>query len=102
MATKLIELDDGTLVEVEVPPNMAKPISGGAADKIDASIERIKPTLLRVCKPVIAAWSELSQDMKIEGAEIELGFSFDFEGNIFLAKTTVGANIAVRLSLKPK
>ncbi len=48
MASKLIELEDGTLVEVEVPENKAKPISGGVADKIkDATIDRIKPIILK-------------------------------------------------------
>ena len=48
MASKLIELEDGTLVEIEVPENRAQPISGGAAEKIkDATIDKIKPIILK-------------------------------------------------------
>lgn len=41
MATKLIELEDGTLVEVEVPGNEVQPISGGFADKVGATFDKI-------------------------------------------------------------
>ena len=39
MATKLIQFEDGTLVEVEVTPDQVQPISGGAADRIDATVD---------------------------------------------------------------
>lgn len=38
MASKLIRLKDGTLVEVEVDERKAQPISNKAADKVDAAI----------------------------------------------------------------
>lgn len=34
MPSKLIELQDGILIEAEVPENEVRPISGGAADKV--------------------------------------------------------------------
>ena len=40
MATKLIQLDDDILVEIEVPPEQAQPISGGAADRVNATFDR--------------------------------------------------------------
>ena len=54
MATKLIELGDGTLVEVEVQADEARPISGGAAEKVmDATLARITPMILKDRKSVV-------------------------------------------------
>jgi len=43
---------------------------------------------------------ELEKDNQIESAEVELGFSFEAEGNIYLAKVKSGANIVVKLKVK--
>lgn len=56
MATKLIQLEDGTLVEIEVPPDQAQQISGGFADKVSTTFEKIKPVLLRTCRPIVEVW----------------------------------------------
>jgi len=71
MGTKLIELQDGTLVEVESSEDEPQLISGGLADKVDATFDKIKPFLLRSCKPITEAWKELNRSVKIEQAEIE-------------------------------
>ena len=102
MATKLIELEDGTLIEVEVPGNEVQPISGGFADKVSSTFDKIQPLLVRTIRPIAAAWQELSQDMDIERAEIELGLSFEGEGNLYVTRSSAGANLKVTLSLKPK
>jgi len=103
VASKLIQLEDGALVEVEAPENKAQPISGGMADKIkDATIERIKPIILKVCKPLSEVWKELNKDMYIEQAEVELGLGFEAEGNLYITKAKGNANLVVKLTLKPK
>lgn len=102
MAAKLIELEDGTLVEVEVSEDQAQQISGGFADKVSSSFEKIKPILLNTCKPVTEVWKELNKDMEIDQAQIQLGLSFEGEGNLFVTKSKAGANISVTLTLKPK
>lgn len=103
MATKLIELEDGMLVEVEVEAIQARPIAGGAAEKVlNASLDRITPILVKTCRPIVAAWQQLSQDMDIDQAEVALGLSFESEGNLYLTKATAGANITVTMVLKPK
>ena len=77
MATRLIELEDGILVEIEIPEDQVEQISGGVIEKVrDATVDRIKPLLVSVCKPVISAWNELNKDMQIDQAEIQLGLSF--------------------------
>lgn len=102
MPTKLIELDDSTLVEVEVSADQAQQISGGFADKVSATFDKIQPILVKTCRPIIAAWKEINQDMNIDHAEIELGFSFEVEGNLYVTKSKAGANLTVKLVLKPK
>lgn len=101
MATKLIKLDDGTLVEVEAKSNEVQAIAGNVARKVDESLDRVKPLLIRACRPVIAAWNELNQEMSIEQAEVELGLSFEAEGNVYIVKGTAAANLVVKLTLKP-
>ncbi len=102
MTTKLIELEDSTLIEIEVAKGEARPIAGGFAEKVSSTFARIQPILIKTCRPIIAAWHELNQEMLIEKAEIELGLSFEGEGNIYVTKTKAGANLTVKLSLKPK
>lgn len=101
MATKLIELDDGTLVEVEVPGEQIREVSGSFADRVDATFDKIRPLLVRTCRPIVAAMRDLKQDTNIDEAEVEMGLSFEAEGNLYLTKSTAGANLTVRLLLKP-
>lgn len=102
MSTRLIELQDGTLVEVEVEPNKAQPISGAFADKVGASFEALRPMLTRICAPVIESWKELDQQFAIDQAEVSFAISFEAEGNVYVAKGTAGANLTVKFVLKAK
>lgn len=102
MGNKLIELEDGILVEVEVPSDGVQPISGGFAEKVDATFDKIRPLLVKTCRPIVAAWKELNQDTNIEQAEVEIGLSFEAEGNLYVTKSKAGANLKVKLVLKPK
>lgn len=102
MATKLIRLGDGTLVEVQALPGEVEQIAGGrAAREVNATFEKIKPTLLQVCKPITEVWKELNQDVKMSSAEIEIGLSFAIEGDVYIAKAKSDANLKVKLILKP-
>jgi hypothetical protein len=102
MSTKLIKLEDSTLVEVEVPESEAQQISGGLADKVDATFSKIKPVLLKVCQPVASAVREIRDEVDLEEVEIELGLSFESEGNIYITKAKLGANVVIRMTLKNK
>ncbi|MGH7495991.1 MAG: CU044_2847 family protein [bacterium] len=102
MATKLIKLEDGTLIEVEVPPGQSEQISGGLANKVDATLDKIKPIMVKVCHAVNGAWNEINQELNIEQAEVEMGLSFEGEGNLYVTKSKAGANLIVKLMLKPR
>jgi hypothetical protein len=102
MASKLIKLEDGTLVEVEVSGDEVQQISGGLAEKVDATINKIRPVLLKTCQPIMAAVKDLREDVDLEQVEVEVGLSFDAEGNIYVTKAKFGANVLVRMTLKKK
>jgi hypothetical protein len=102
VATKLIELDNEILIEIEVPPNEAQKISGGLADRVNATLDKIRPILLNTCRPIIAAWNDIGKEIDVDRAEIELGLSFEGEGNLYITKSKAGANLTVKLVLKPR
>jgi hypothetical protein len=101
MTTKLIRLKDGLLVEVETTAKDAQQIASKQMKEVEETIDSISPILIKVCSPVLAAWKELNKDMNIAEAEIELGLSFEGEGNIFVTKAKAGANLSIKLILKP-
>lgn len=100
MATKLIRLNDGMLIEVEASDNDVQQISFRAADQVQNTLDQVKPMLIQTCIPVIAAWKELNKEMFIKEAKIEMGLSFEGEGNIYVTKFKAGANLTIELTLK--
>ena len=86
MGDQLIRLDGGILLEVNVPGDQPELISGGLARTVGSSLDGIRPILARACKPIMEAWKDLDQDLDVESAEIELGLSFEAEGNVYIAK----------------
>ncbi|NEQ75539.1 MAG: hypothetical protein F6K24_33480 [Okeania sp. SIO2D1] len=102
MATRLIELEDGILVEAEVPENEAQPISTNGIKEVKSSFAKVKPILISISRPIAEAWQEINKDMEIEQAEVEVGFNFEGEGNLYITKAKAGTNLKVKLVLKPK
>jgi hypothetical protein len=103
MTTKLIKLADGTLIEVEAKENEPQQISSDQARKVQETLDKVKPMLINACKPLVAAWGELSQEMHVEQAEIELGLGFEGECGIpYIVKGNASANMTIKLTLKPK
>lgn len=100
MISKLIQLEDSTLVQVEVTGKETEQISGGMADRVEATFDKIKPVLLHICQPLIETGKHLRTHVDLEQLEVEVGLSFDIEGNIYVAKTNFGANILVRMTIK--
>lgn len=100
--SRLIRLKDNTLIEVEAAEDEAQYVSSKTAVKVQESLDTVKPLLTKVCKPVVDAWSELSDEIQLEGAEIEIGLSFEAEGNLYVTKAKAGANLKVKLVMKPK
>lgn len=104
MHYKLIELEDGTLIEVEASPTEGgvKQAAHGPDLIRDVTIEKIRPLLLRVTKPLVEVWRELNKDVEVREAEVEIGLGFEGEGRLFVAKAKGSANLLIRLKLAPK
>jgi len=104
MSKKLIELNNGLLMEVEIPQQDIEMISGGSdmVEKIDKSMDTVKNLLIKSIEPISQAYEVLNQDVVLEKAEVEIGIGFSAEGNIFIAKGNASANLKVKLILSPK
>jgi hypothetical protein len=100
MNTKLIELDDNIMVEVEIDDNQLQQLSGGFAEKVSSRFDNISQLLMRVSEPVIAAWKMMHEKNAIEQVEIELGINFEAEGHLYIAKLKSNANLNVKLIFK--
>jgi Trypsin-co-occurring domain 1 len=100
--TKLIELDDGLLVEVEAAPGEVREVSGGMAKRVTATFETLRSVLTTSCRSILGACDEIGEGTNVDHVEVELGLSFEAEGNIYITKATGGANLIVKFIMKPK
>ena len=104
MAKKLIELENGLMMEVDIPQSEIEMISGGGdvVERVDKSISTVESILVKSVEPITKAYNALNQDMILEKAEVEIGIGFSAEGNIFIASGKGSANLKVKLTLSPK
>ena len=104
MSKKLIELENGLMMEVEVPESEIEMISGGSdmVEKVQTSMGTVEKMLLQSVQPIINTYNTLNQEVTLDSAEVEVGIGFSAEGNIFIAKGNANANLKVKLVLKPK
>jgi Trypsin-co-occurring domain 1 len=102
MATKLVRLGDGILVEVEVPPDEAQEISGGTASTVDATLEQIRPIILAAAQPIMEAWGELAEGSRVDHVQVELGLSLEGEGSLYLTRSKSEATITLSVELRPR
>jgi hypothetical protein len=100
MTNHIIELQDGIRIEVEPNEEQLQRISGGT-NRVDSSIDAIKPLLLNACKPIMSVWQELNKDMAVAEAKVEISLGFEAEGNVFIAKGKTNASLTLSLTLKP-
>ena len=101
MIDPITRIEGHLRIEVEVSEDQAQQISGGL-DKIKGTFDNLQPILLKVCRPIVNTWKELNKEMSIEQAEVELGLSFEIDGNLFVTRSKAGANLSVKLILNPK
>ncbi|KIM05013.1 MAG: hypothetical protein KU29_10030 [Sulfurovum sp. FS06-10] len=105
MSKKLIELENGLLMEVDIPSSEIEMISGGSDDmisKVQSSMNTVEKMLIQSVEPIMNVYNALNQEVTLEKAEVEIGIGFSAEGNIFIAKGNANANLKVKLVLSPK
>lgn len=102
-STKLIRLADDSLVEVEASIDESEQIAGGEyAERVPSTFDKISPLLRKICMPIANTWRELNQDMYVEQAEVEVGLSFEGEGNLYITRVKTTSNLTIRLTMKQK
>ena len=104
MSKKLIEMDNGLMMEVDIPPQEIEMISGGSdmVEKVEQSMSAVENVLIQSIRPITHAYKALSEEVTLDKAEVEIGIGFSAEGNIFVAKGSGSANLKVKLVLSPK
>jgi hypothetical protein len=73
--TKLIQLDDGTLVEVTAAPGEVRQIAGGLAERVGATVEKLRPVIMKICRPIVDSFREMSTTTNVEHVEVERLFA---------------------------
>ncbi|MGB3513240.1 MAG: CU044_2847 family protein [Microcoleaceae cyanobacterium] len=73
-----------------------------SATPVKSTFPEVKPMLISISLPIAEVWKEINKEMEIEQAEVEMGFNFEGEGNLYITKAKAGANLTVKLVLKPK
>ena len=101
MATKLIRLDGGLLVEVETEEGAPQRIAASGAKKVDRALDQVQDLLRKSVKPVTAIWGELNRDLTIEKVEISLALGFEAQGNVFIARGSGTANVGFKMTVRP-
>jgi hypothetical protein len=97
MAAELKRID-GLLIEVETTEGGK--VFTSAGDKLMKGVAQIPQVLKRITAPIIDTWHELSKEVSMEEAEVELGLSFEGEGNVYITKAKAGGNLVVKLKFK--
>ena len=98
---KLIELDDGILIEVRRSPDEVEEIAGGITKKVRASIDDLAPMIVNIVRPLSAAFHTLRTANRVATLEFELGMSFEASGNLYVVDASTAANFKIKVTMKP-
>jgi hypothetical protein len=97
---KVIKLRDGIEVEVEVSEDEAQLISHNSI--VDSSISEIQSLISGVCSPIGQTLNSMAKDIDIESTKVTIGVKVGAEGSFILAKSSIGANIQIEMTLRMK
>lgn len=98
----IIQLEEEILVEIDIDEEEFHQISGGSPiAKVSARFDQVAKTLKKICKPITSTFAEINKEVEMKEAEVELGLSFEGEGNIFITKAKGGANLKVTIKFCP-
>ena len=72
MINQLLELENGTLVEVELEEGTPIPVnSTNMLRGVQSSIDKIQPILINISNKIAETFSKVNRNVNIEKAEIE-------------------------------
>ena len=101
MSERIVTLEDGLRVQIDVDPRFEQQVSSEGG-KIGTSFEKIQPTLRYICRQFNATWRELNKEMSIEQAEVQLDLGFEASGNLFVTSGKAKSNLSVKLIFGPR
>jgi hypothetical protein len=102
VSTKLIELEDGILVEVQTQEDGFEALSSRTADRVGATIDSIGPLIVKLCSPIGSALKDLKGLGEIDHVEVALSLGFEVEGNMYVARSKADANVSITFSITPE
>jgi hypothetical protein len=102
VSTKLIELEDGILVEVRTQEDGFEALSSRTADRVGATIDSIGPLIVKLCSPIGGALKDLKSLVDIDHVEVALSLGFEVEGNMYVARSKADANVSITFSITPE
>ena len=88
-------------MEIETSDEEVTQISSRGARKVDRTLAVLQPLIVSIGRHVAATCQQLARTAEVREAEIEMGLSFEAEGNLYITKSTTGANLLVRLRMTP-
>ncbi|MBW0278875.1 hypothetical protein OCF84_02950 [Shewanella xiamenensis] len=95
---KIVKLNDGLEVEIEINEKQAREIS--STKIVDSSIQEIQEILSRVIKPISNTYKELNKEVNISETKVTLGVKLGIEGNFFIAKSSTEAHLQIEITLR--
>lgn len=100
----IIELkEDGIVIQVQESTEGFVNASGGDKPPLPTSFQqKIEPVFLNVSKSIANIFQKANEEVEIPKAEVTLNLGFSTEGNVFICKGKVDANISVKLTIQKK
>ena len=97
----LIKLDDGSLVEVQMPEYMSGEVSSGLAQPTLSNLSEVEKLIYRTAEPIAKAANRISKEQNVSvTADVEMGLGLEAEGHSFITKDKTAANLVVKLSIR--
>jgi len=98
--TLLVKTQDGVLFEVDAVPGSAVAIAGGSIEILSAKLDSVGDIVQTVSEKIASAIQKLEEQYRIPEIEIELGVAFGAEGNLFVTKSTLNANLKIKIKVQ--
>lgn len=96
----LVKTQDGVLFEVDPAPGSAVAIAGGTIEMLNASLDSVGDVVRKVSEKISSAVQNLEERYRIPEIEIELGVAFGAEGSLFVTKSTLNANLKIKIKVQ--
>ena len=103
MATELIEIENGFLVEVQSDDDgFQQVVASDLSGKVQEGLAGSKVIISETINNFVEVWGEVSDKVTVDSAEIELGLGFAAKGKLFIVQGDAKANLKIKIKIKEK